>query len=466
VLHRRLVCSFEKTTRIMPKIRTNYTVPGAYEAPAALPAAKESLMTISSPSLPACLLAAVAGLAGALPAQPYSARVLTRNLLRPTGIVVAGDGTIWLTEVPNPGMSMGNNRVSRIDASGMNQTVLVAGEPEPTHLARSAAGDLYWTCKSAGVIQRLTGTTRTTILRMLEKPSGIAIGGNGVLYFTQLPTPGQSGGMGGRNTVNSWTMTGGVQVITRGEPEPTDVAVDARGNLFWTCRSANVILWRDATTQVVAPLLTRLDKPVGIAIDASGALYFTEVPTPGVGGGRGGRNRVSRYDPATRTLTLVNFGDPEPTDVAVTPDGASVFWTCTSAGVIVKADRARQPITLTANGAARIGTVLPLLLRAPAHGGRMYVAATSLGTGPLRLGDELLALSVDDLLLLSIGGSAPSVFGGYMGLLDQSGAAGAAIAFPNVAALRGMTWFTGYVVFRINPPALLGASDTLRLVLE
>jgi hypothetical protein len=39
-------------------------------------------------------------------------------------------------------------------------------------------------------------------------------------------------------------------------------------------------------------------------------------------------------------VTLLHAGDPEPTDVAVARNG-NVYWTCTSAGVIVEARRRR-----------------------------------------------------------------------------------------------------------------------------
>ena len=43
-----------------------------------------------------------------------------------------------------------------------------------------------------------------------------------------------------------------------------------------------------------------------------------------------------KYDLERKQMTTVNKGDPEPTDVAVSDDGG-VYWTCTSAGVIVEA---------------------------------------------------------------------------------------------------------------------------------
>jgi DNA-binding beta-propeller fold protein YncE len=83
----------------------------------------------------------------------------------------------------------------------------------------------------------------------------------------------------------------------------------------------------------------KLDHPSGIAIDHKGEmLYFTEVPTPGVPGDQGGKNRVRAIDLRTGALRTIHTGDPEPTDVAVARNG-NLYWTCTSAGVIVEAKR-------------------------------------------------------------------------------------------------------------------------------
>jgi sugar lactone lactonase YvrE len=78
---------------------------------------------------------------------------------------------------------------------------------------------------------------------------------------------------------------------------------------------------------------------LGIALDHKGeTLYFTEVPTPGVPGSAGGQNRVNALDLRTKMVRVIHEGDPEPTDVAVARNG-NVYWTCTSAGVIVEAKR-------------------------------------------------------------------------------------------------------------------------------
>ena len=47
------------------------------------------------------------------------------------------------------------------------------------------------------------------------------------------------------------------------------------------------------------------------------------------------------YDLRNAQLSLIHLGYPQPTDIAVSDDG-KVYWTCTSAGVIVEARPARS----------------------------------------------------------------------------------------------------------------------------
>jgi sugar lactone lactonase YvrE len=227
--------------------------------------------------------------ARAVGAQEYQTRVVASGLARPVGIAVKGSGTIYFTLIPAPGVSGGANSVNRLSLGSGAISVLHEGEPEPTNIALGEDGALYWTCKSAGVILRRTedGTTTKFLVGL-------------------------------RN----------------------DVVVDKEGTAYWTCKSAGVILKRTPAGEV-SVLLRGLSQPVGIALDHKDeVLYFTEVPTPGVPASRGGRNQVSAFNLVTGARSVVDFGDPEPTDVAVARNG-KVYWTCTSAGVIVEASAVR-----------------------------------------------------------------------------------------------------------------------------
>jgi DNA-binding beta-propeller fold protein YncE len=303
---------------------------------------KEKSMTRRILIVSSALISAATG-AGIAQAQQYQTEVIATGLQNPTGIAVNAQGDVFFTELPTPGVpgSMGGmNSVSMRDAITGEITAISEGEPEPTHIDVTRAGELFWTCKSAGVILKHVNDTTSLVVSGLDHPSGIAVkdvGKNrGDIYFTQLPTPGVPGSMGGENTV-SRLRHGKITDLSTGEPEPTDIAVDRHGNLYWTCKSAGVILTRKNSTGQVSLLLGDLNSPSGIALDEVGNLYFTEVPTPGVPGSMGGENAVWKLHLDTMTLSLIDDGDPEPTDVAVSPSGQNVYWTCTSAGVIVRA---------------------------------------------------------------------------------------------------------------------------------
>jgi sugar lactone lactonase YvrE len=267
--------------------------------------------------------------------QPhYRFSVVATGLDRPVGITVEGSETVYFTLVPTPGVPGGANGVAKLDLETGAITMLHVGEPEPTNIAIDRDGDLYWTCKSAGVILRQVedGTT-SLFLGGLEQPSGISIGKHGNVYFTEIPNPGIP------NAGNRVSVTDGNTkvILHQGDPEPVDVVVARNGNLYWTCKTAGVLLQR--VNGETSLLLDGLNDPVGIALDHKGeTLYFTEVPTPGVPGSAGGQNRVNALDLRTKTIRVIHEGDPEPTDVAVARNG-NVYWTCTSAGVIVEAKR-------------------------------------------------------------------------------------------------------------------------------
>lgn len=271
-------------------------------------------------------------------AQSYRLSVVASGLARPVGIAIDGSDDLYFSEVPNPGVPGAGNGISHLDLETGVITRISTGEPEPVNLAVARNGDVYWTCKSAGVILRHLEDSGMTepFATGLNQPSGISIGRRGAVYVTEIPTPGVPGSAGGTNTV-SVLRGNNKMVISMGEPEPTDVVVARNGDLYWTCKTAGVILKR--SHGVTSVLKSGLDFPSGIAIDHMGdVLYFSEVPTPGVAGTDGGRNAVKALRLSSGQIQTINAGDPEPTDVAVARNG-NVYWTCTSAGVIVEAKR-------------------------------------------------------------------------------------------------------------------------------
>ena len=277
-------------------------------------------------------------------AQSFKTDLVVSGLKKPSGINLDVYGNLYYSEIPTPGTGGGENRVVRLNANRKKSVVVSAGDPNPENISTDLFGNVYWTCESAGVIVRRTqfGTgTQSVLLRNLKSPVGIDVPllVPGFIFFTQVPTPGVPGTDGGNNDVNvaiQFLRSYFSIPLNTGEPEPVDIAVGLDGTVYWTCRTAGVILMR-STSGEVSLVESGLDSPMGLDIDLYGRLYWTEVPTPGVSGANGGRNRVVRYTPSTDKTVVINSGDPEPYDVTVSPFGDEVFWTCRSAGVILRA---------------------------------------------------------------------------------------------------------------------------------
>lgn len=116
----------------------------------------------------------------------------------------------------------------------------------------------------------------------------------------------------------------------------------------------------------------------------------------------------------------------------------------------IGADEVATSLTLVGSGL--VGTSMRLDLAAQFDPGRRYQVATSLGTGPIIIGTRFLRLNFDSLLLLSVSGLAPGVFGAYAGTLDASGRSSATIEIPDDAGLRGVRLFSAFITFDAAAP--------------
>ena len=298
-------------------------------------------------TLPSCAILFAAFLM-ALPsshAQEFNKEVLIDGLNSPVGIHADLYGNLYFTEVPSPGEAGADNTVNRYRLRNGRTRVISEGEPYPSNLSADLRGNVYWTCQSAGVILKATRFGRgdkSVILEGLSNPVGIDIPlFKDIPVFTQIPTPGVPGTEGGENEVNAALDFFGskfVVPLSEGEPEPSDVAVGLDGTVYWTCKTAGVILKR-TTDGDVSLVLDGLNSPVGIDVDYWGRIYWTEVPTPGVSGDDGGENKVLRYSPRSGETLVISEGEPEPVDVTVNYYGNRIYWTCKTAGVIVRAYR-------------------------------------------------------------------------------------------------------------------------------
>jgi hypothetical protein len=120
-------------------------------------------------------------------------------------------------------------------------------------------------------------------------------------------------------------------------------------------------------------------------------------------------------------------------------------------GVDIGADEVT--VHLGASGAGSPGTTLTFTLSSLTDAGRAYQMGSSSGAGPILIGaGRKLGLSVDNLLMISVGGVFPAIFQNYCGYLDASGKATAWLAIPNIQQLKGVRIHTAFVTLLASAP--------------
>jgi len=115
-------------------------------------------------------------------------------------------------------------------------------------------------------------------------------------------------------------------------------------------------------------------------------------------------------------------------------------------------------ITLPTHIKAGAATVQPggtvnLTLTAVNDAGLAYQVGSSLGTGPLSIGNREIGLTADSLLLVSLSGMLPGVFVNYVGFISAQGGAGAAVKVPNEHALVGININTAFLTLKASAPS-------------
>jgi hypothetical protein len=276
---------------------------------------------------------------GSATAQEYTKKIVARNLPQLTGVTVSPFGQVYFTSTPTPGVGgeRSRNTVNAVNPLTGRVRTLVTGEAEPTALATTALGDLYWVDRTAGAIRALEDGRPRTVAARLDVPTGVAAYPFGLaLFVTEVPTPGQNPYNGGRNLVSAFLLGLNLKVtVDDFDTQPTDVAVDLDGTVYWTSTDLGLLLKRG--TRGGAEIVARnLKAPTGLATDYQGNLYFTEVPNPGNANPEGPKNRVSRLEVRTGKVTVISEGDANPVDVGVSVFGR-VYWADKTDGHIVEA---------------------------------------------------------------------------------------------------------------------------------
>jgi len=109
-------------------------------------------------------------------------------------------------------------------------------------------------------------------------------------------------------------------------------------------------------------------------------------------------------------------------------------------------------ISVIGSGSPRPGGTITFNLHAPGDANLPYQTGSSLGTGPIPLGNRVVKLTPDGLLVASVGGTLPFIFQDYSGRLDSSGKAKALLHLPNDARLVGVRLHTAFLTLDQNAP--------------
>jgi hypothetical protein len=113
-------------------------------------------------------------------------------------------------------------------------------------------------------------------------------------------------------------------------------------------------------------------------------------------------------------------------------------------------------VSLVGTGSGKPGTPIAFSLLASPDAGLPYQMGSSLGNGPISLGNRQIGLTPDNLLVVSAGGLLPMIFQNYVGLLDAQGQAAAQLDIPNIPALKGVRIHTAFVTLKASAPFGIG----------
>jgi streptogramin lyase len=199
----------------------------------------------------------------------------------------------------------------------------------PSGIALGGEGDV-WFAESggAGAIGRITPegtiTEFTAGLTANSQPTGIAADPEGNLWFTERANPGRIGEITPEGTITEFT-TG-----LTANSQPTGIAADPEGNLWFT-ESANPgrigRITPEGTITEFTTGLTANSQPTGITAGPDGNLWFTERANPG---------RIGRITPEG-TITEFTTGltaNSQPTGITAGPDGNLWFTEYAGPGAI------------------------------------------------------------------------------------------------------------------------------------
>ena len=254
------------------------------------------------------------------------------QLQYPASVVVDADGNLFFAEYFE-------HRIRRVDSSGTISTVAGIGVEgfsgdggpaveaqlhSPTGVAVDADGNLFIADSSNRRIRKVDPSgTITTFAALPGAPRGMEFDAAGNLFYadstkSSIRRVDPSGAITTIAGVGRWGFGGDGGPATRAHlAAPSDVAVDAAGNLYIADENNHRIRKVDSTGIITTiagsgdwgfagdggpAVEARFDRPRGVAVDAAGNVYIADH----------GNHRIRRVDPSGTITTIAGRGGERP----------------------------------------------------------------------------------------------------------------------------------------------------------
>ncbi|SPF53066.1 NHL repeat containing protein (modular protein) [Candidatus Sulfopaludibacter sp. SbA4] len=283
------------------------------------------------------------------------------RLSTPQGVAADAAGNYYIVDT-------GNHRIRKVTGgiigtvagngiagySGDGIPALSAQLNQPSRAALDSAGNLYIADTNNHRVRKVAGGTISTVAgngtpgfsgdggqaidAALNYPSGVAVDGAGNLYIADSGNNRVRQVSGGAISTLAGNGTGGDNgpAVNASLSNPTDIAVDADGNLYIAetgRRAVRKISGGIITTAVPPPdpLTPSVGAPVGLAIDAAGRLYVSDGYVVTSGDFRAGQAPVCLHGYGCTQLNdgfsgdggpAVNAQLEQPAGIAVDANGA------------------------------------------------------------------------------------------------------------------------------------------------
>jgi hypothetical protein len=191
--------------------------------------------------------------------------VVASGLASSTGLALTADHSLLIDQRP---FAPRDATVAKLDlrTGAPPMSTDLAGLPQSvSSTAVAANADQYQANTEEGAIYRRMahGTSSRLgppelLLAGLDHPLAVAPDPSGtILSFTEVPTPGLGGELGGRNTINVFDLTTRTRtVLNHGDAQPAGIALAADGTVYWANTARGMVMSACSKRSPTAPLAT------------------------------------------------------------------------------------------------------------------------------------------------------------------------------------------------------------------